>query len=113
VGLALRQFIRDYAGVREDLTSDGASEQTGPKTEFIKDVQKNGIENHVSETKQHRQNRAESVIHKVKMRWFRQMNSVGFQSDCGITELCGCVKQCPSRLAHILRWKAELLSSRP
>ena len=30
-GLALRQFTRDF-GVPEYLTSDGASEQTGPKT---------------------------------------------------------------------------------
>ena len=52
-GLALRQFIRDY-GAPEYLTSDGASEQTGPKTEFIKNVRKYGIE-------------------QVKKRWFRQM----------------------------------------
>jgi hypothetical protein len=59
-GLALRQFIRDCR-VPEYLTSDGASEQTGPKTEFIKNVRKYGIVHHVSKTKQHRQNRAESA----------------------------------------------------
>ena len=47
-GLALRQFIRDY-GVPELLTSDGASEQTGPKTEFMKQVRKHGILHHTSE----------------------------------------------------------------
>ena len=34
-GQALRQFVRDYR-VPEQLTSDGASEQTGPKTEFCR-----------------------------------------------------------------------------
>ena len=47
-GLALRQFIRDY-GVPEQLTSDGAAEQTGPKTEFMANVRKYGIEHHLSE----------------------------------------------------------------
>jgi hypothetical protein len=47
-GLALRQFIRDY-GVPELLTSDGAGEQTGPKTEFMKQVRKHGILHHTSE----------------------------------------------------------------
>ncbi len=69
-GQALRQFIRDF-GVPEQLTSDGASEQTGPKTEFMRNVRKYEIEHHVSEPHRPQQNRAESVIREVKRQWFR------------------------------------------
>ena len=74
-GQALRQFVRDYR-VPEQLTSDGASEQTGPKTEFMQIsrlVRKYGIEHHVSKPHRPQQNRAEAVIREVKRRWFRQM----------------------------------------
>jgi hypothetical protein len=47
-GQALQQFVRDF-GIPEYLTSDGAHEQTGPKTEFMQAVRKYGIEHHVSE----------------------------------------------------------------
>jgi hypothetical protein len=71
-GQALRQFIRDF-GVPERLTSDGASEQTGPNSEFMQKVRKHEIDHHVSEPHRPQQNRAESVIREVKRRWFRQM----------------------------------------
>jgi hypothetical protein len=71
-GQALRQFIRDF-GVPEQLTSDGASEQTGLKTDFMQNVKKYEIQHHVSEPRRPQQNRAESVIREVKRRWFRQM----------------------------------------
>jgi hypothetical protein len=89
-GLALRQFIRDY-GVPEQLTSDGASEQTGPKTEFMKRVRKHGIEHHVSEPHRPQENRAESVIREVKKRWFRQMTKRRVPArlwDYGIVWVC-------------------------
>ena len=81
-GLALRQFIRDY-GVPEQLTSDGAAEQTGAKTEFIKNVRKYGIDHHVSEPHRPQQNRAESVIREVKRRWYRQMTRRKYPSGFG------------------------------
>jgi hypothetical protein len=71
-GKALRQFIRDF-GVPERLTSDGASEQVGPNTDFMKNIRKYEIEHHVSEPGRPQQNRAESVIREVKRRWFRLM----------------------------------------
>ncbi|KAI2503235.1 Reverse transcriptase (RNA-dependent DNA polymerase) [Fragilaria crotonensis] len=71
-GSALRQFVRDY-GVPERLTSDGAAEQTGPKTEFMKIVRKYDIDHHLSEPYRPNQNRAESVIREVKRRWFKHM----------------------------------------
>ena len=71
-GRALRQFVRDF-GVPEQLTSDGAAEQSKPNTEFVKNVRRYGIEHHLSEPQRPQQNRAESVIREVKRRWFRQM----------------------------------------
>ena len=89
-GLALRQFIRDY-GVPEQLTSDGAAEQTGPKTEFMQNVRKYQIDHHLSEPHRPQQNRAESVIREVKKRWFRQMTKRRVPKrlwDYGIVWVC-------------------------
>jgi hypothetical protein len=89
-GNALRQFIRDY-GAPEQLTSDGAAEQTGPKTEFMTNVRKFGIEHHLSEPNRPQQNRAESVIREVKKRWFRQMTKRKVPKrlwDYGIVWVC-------------------------
>lgn len=89
-GLALRQFIRDF-GVPEQLTSDGAPEQTGAKTEFVANVRKYGIEHHVSEPNRPQQNRAEAVIREVKKRWFRQMTKRRVPKrlwDYGIVWVC-------------------------
>ena len=89
-GLALRQFVRDY-GVPEKLTSDGASEQTGPRTEFMKTVRKYDIDHHVSEPQRPNQNRAESVIREVKRKWFRQMSKRRVPKrlwDYGIVWVC-------------------------
>ena len=69
-GQALQQFVRDY-GIPEQLTSDGASEQTGPKTEFMQTVRKFDIDHHVSKPHRPQQNRAESVIPEVRRKWFR------------------------------------------
>ncbi len=94
-GSALRQFIRDY-GVPEQLTSDGAGEQTGPKTEFMQNVRKYGIEHHVSEPHRPQQNRAESVIREVKKRWFRQMTKRRVPTrlwDYGIVWVCEIMSQ--------------------
>ena len=90
VGLALRQFIRDY-GVPEKLTSDGMSKQTGTKTEFMANVRKYGIDHHVSEPNRPQQNQAESIIREVKKRWFRQMTKRRVPKwlwDYGIVWVC-------------------------
>jgi hypothetical protein len=81
-GKALRQFIRDF-GVPERLTSDGASEQVGPNTDFMKNIRKYEIEHHVSEPGRPLQNRAESVIREVKRRWFRLMVKQKVPKDFG------------------------------
>ena len=58
------------------LTLDGAGEQTGPKTEFMQNVRKHGIEHHVSKPHRPQQNRAESIIREVKKWWFQQMTKL-------------------------------------
>ena len=64
-GNALRQFIRDF-GVPQNLTSDGAPEQVGRLTDFTQLVRKRNIDHHITETGRPQQNRAETVIRKVK-----------------------------------------------
>ena len=59
-------------GTPEMLTSDGAAKQTGPKTEFVKNARKHGIDHHISESLRPQQNRAESVIREVKRKWYRR-----------------------------------------
>jgi hypothetical protein len=92
-GLASRQFIRDY-GVPEQSTSDGAVEQTGPKTEFMSNVRKHHIEHHISEPHRPQQNRAESVIREVKKRWFRQMTKRKVPKRLWDYGIVWCVKLC-------------------
>ncbi len=89
-GLALQQFVRNY-GIPEQLTSDGASEQTGPKTEFMQIVRKYDIEHHISKPRRPQQNRAESVIREVKRMWFCQITKRRVPRrlwDYGIVWIC-------------------------
>jgi Reverse transcriptase (RNA-dependent DNA polymerase) len=71
-GAALREFISEY-GVPELLTFDGAREQMGKNTEFMKTVKRHDIDYHVSEPYQPNQNAAEGVIREARKRWFRTM----------------------------------------
>jgi hypothetical protein len=48
-GTALRQFIRDYGVPELLLMFNGAVEQIKPKTEFMKQVRKYGIDYHIIE----------------------------------------------------------------
>jgi hypothetical protein len=72
VGNTLTQFINEY-GVPERLTFDGASVQTGPKTQFMDAVRKYKIRHHVSAPRRPNIYPAEQGIHKVKKRWYRNM----------------------------------------
>lgn len=71
-GDALRTFIQEF-GVPENLTFDGSKEQTGKKTEFMKQVRKNDIDFHIIEPERHNQNPCEGVIREVRRKWFRTM----------------------------------------
>jgi Reverse transcriptase (RNA-dependent DNA polymerase) len=92
-GKALKEFINDF-GIPELLTFDGAKEQFGRNTEFMDVVRKYGVDYHVSEPYQPRQNPAEGVIREVRRRWFRVMRQksvprrlwdYGFRWVCEIT----------------------------
>ena len=71
-GDALRTFCLEF-GVPEKLNCDGSKEQTGKKTEFIKQVCRNDIKFHMIETDRHNQNPCEGVICEVRQKWFRTM----------------------------------------
>ena len=71
-GDALRTFCLEF-GVPEKLTCDGSKEQTGKKTELIKQVRRNDIELHVIEPDWYNQNPCEGVIRKVRRKWFCTM----------------------------------------
>ena len=60
-------------GIPYKLTYDGSKEQTGKKTEFIKQVCRNDIKLHVIEPDRHNQNPCEVVIREVRRKWFRTM----------------------------------------
>ena len=69
---ALRTFCLEFV-VPENLTCDGSKEQTGKKTEFIKQVSRNDIKLHVIDPDRHNQNPCEGVIREVQQKWFRTM----------------------------------------
>ena len=49
----------------------GAPDQVGQNSEFMKEVQKQGIDFQVIETEQHNQNPAEGIIRDIRRKWFR------------------------------------------
>ena len=61
VGEALRVFCKEF-GVPERLTMDGASDQVGQKSAFMKEVRKQGIDFQVIEPERHNQYPAEGII---------------------------------------------------
>jgi hypothetical protein len=64
-GEALDTFHQDI-GISDQLVFDGALEQTGPKTDFMKSVRRNHIHWRVMEPYSHWQNQAEGAIHEVR-----------------------------------------------
>ena len=52
---------------------DEGLEQVGRNSEFMKEVQKQGIDFQVIETEQHNQNPAEGIIRDIRRKWFRIM----------------------------------------
>ncbi|KAI2505807.1 Reverse transcriptase (RNA-dependent DNA polymerase) [Fragilaria crotonensis] len=72
VGDSLTQFISDF-GVPAQLTFDGASVQTGPKTRFMDAIRRYEIKYHVSGPRRPNENPAEQSIHEIKKRWYRIM----------------------------------------
>jgi hypothetical protein len=71
-GEGLQQFIHDY-GRPEHLTFDGSKEQTGSKTEFMRNIRQYSIAHKVTEPNRPNHNHAEGVIREVRKKWFRIM----------------------------------------
>ena len=69
-GHSLNEFTDDV-GIPTSLVFDGAAEQTGPKTLFMKTIQKLEIYWRQTEPYCHWQNRAEDGIRKLCRRWKR------------------------------------------
>ena len=63
-GDALRTFSLEF-GVPEKLTCDGSNEQTGKKTEFIKQVRRNDTKPQVIDPDRYNHNTCEDVIREV------------------------------------------------
>ena len=68
VGLALQSFGQDV-GVPETLIFDGALEQCGPKTQFMKFIRNHDIHWRIIEPHSHWQNQAEGMIREVRKKW--------------------------------------------
>ncbi|KAI2511702.1 Reverse transcriptase (RNA-dependent DNA polymerase) [Fragilaria crotonensis] len=91
-GEALRQFVHDF-GRPERLTSDGSREQSGKKTEFVRNVRKYSIDHRVTEPDRPNHNFAEGVIREIRKKWYRVMTK----------------KNVPRRLwDYGLRWVCEI-----
>ena len=71
-GEGLRQFVHEY-GRPEHLTFDGSGEQTGKKTEFMKNIRKYSIDYKITEPDRPNHNFAEGVIREIRKKWFRIM----------------------------------------
>lgn len=72
VGTSLQEFADDV-GVMDQLVVDGASEQTGPKSEFMITVRRLHIRLRSTEPYSPWQNDAERKIGEIKKRWRHRM----------------------------------------
>ena len=70
VGEALRFFCQVF-GVNERITIDGAPDQVGQNSAFMKEVRKQGIDFQVIEPERHNQNPAEGIIQEIRCKWFQ------------------------------------------
>jgi predicted SpoU family rRNA methylase len=66
---SLRLFTMDW-GIPKNLTVDGAPENVGSKTEFMKQIRQYDIILHVSLPSRLNENPAEGVIREVHKEWF-------------------------------------------
>ena len=72
VGEALRIFCKEF-GVPERLTMDGAPDQVGQNSAFMKELRKQGINFQVIEPERHNHNHVEGIIREVRRKCFRVM----------------------------------------
>ena len=70
VGNTLSNFIHEY-GIPEQLTFDGAQNQVGPNTLFMKKVRRAQIDYHISLPRRPNENPAEAGVREMKKRLYR------------------------------------------
>jgi hypothetical protein len=87
-GEALGSMI-DKVGIPDKIVFDGAKEQTGRKSEFMRLVRKNSIAHWQTEPYSPWQNQAEDKIREIRRRWrlLRQRNKV-LSKEYGTTQWC-------------------------
>ena len=66
---ALCVFCQEF-GVPERLTMDGAPDQVGQNSAFMKELRKQGIDFQVIEPERNNQNSAEEIIREIWRKWF-------------------------------------------
>ena len=71
-GQVLRYFISDF-WVIDRLVCDGSKYTTSKGTFFLKEVQKHGIDLHITKPDCHNQSRVKGVIREMCKKWFRFM----------------------------------------
>jgi hypothetical protein len=89
-GEALRQFVHDF-GRPERLISDGSREQSGKKTEFVRNIRKYSIDHRVTEPDRPNHNLAEGVIREIRKKWYRVMMKKSVPRrlwDYGLRRVC-------------------------
>ena len=72
VGNSLLDFIHEF-GAPSMLTFDGAQNQFGKNTLFMKTLKEYRIPYHVSSPRRPNENPAEGMIREIKRRWYRVM----------------------------------------
>ena len=68
-GQGLRDFIDDFE-VMDRLVCNGSNEKTSKGTDFMKEVQKHGIDLHVTDPDRHNQSKFEGLIREIRKKWF-------------------------------------------
>jgi hypothetical protein len=89
VGQALLELIHEV-GVPAKIVVDGASEKLGPKTEWMKIMRENNIDQGITEAYSHWQNRAEDAIREVRRRWRLQFAIPKEEHPNEVVGLCYC-----------------------
>jgi len=73
-GLALQEFIEDV-GIPNEMVCDGAGEQVGPKSDFVKTCRRVYCKMRRTESHSPWQNQAEGMIGETKKQWKTKMSA--------------------------------------
>ena len=90
-------------GIPRKLIVDGAIEQVGQNTEFIKRCRTYDINLHVSSPRRPKENPAEGVIREIRKKWFRLMQATNMPKrlwDYGVIWVCELMQRTTSSSYH-------------